>query len=53
MRQKLNLTLPEDLIEEMKIQAVKEKRAFSEIVEDLCREYLNRQVKVKAKTKSK
>jgi metal-responsive CopG/Arc/MetJ family transcriptional regulator len=51
MRQKLNLTLPEDLIEEMKIQAVKEKRAFSEIVEDLCREYLDRQKKGKGKSK--
>ncbi len=51
-RQKLNLT-PEELIEEMKIQAVKEKRPFSVIVEELCREYLDRQVKVKLKTKSK
>ena len=53
MREKLNLTLPGDLIEKVKIQAVKEKRTVSEIVEELCREYLDRQVKVKVKTKSK
>ena len=40
IRQKLNLICPEDLIKEMKIQAVREKYAFSEIVEDLCRKYL-------------
>jgi metal-responsive CopG/Arc/MetJ family transcriptional regulator len=51
MREKLNLTLPDDLIEQIKIQAVKEKRAVSEIVEQLCREYLERQVKVKSKSK--
>jgi metal-responsive CopG/Arc/MetJ family transcriptional regulator len=51
MRQKLNLTLPEGMIEEMKIQAVREKRAVSEIVEELCRQYLGRQKKAKRKTK--
>ena len=51
MRQKINLTLPEDMIEEMKIQAVREKRAVSEIVEELCRQYLAHQKKAKHKTK--
>jgi len=52
MRQKLNLTLPEEMIEEMKIQAVPEKRAVSEIVEELCRQYLDRQKIAKGKAKS-
>jgi len=51
MRQKLNLTLPEGMIEEMKIRAVREKRAVSEIVEELCRQYLGRQKKAKRRAK--
>jgi CopG-like RHH_1 or ribbon-helix-helix domain, RHH_5 len=50
MREKLNLTLPPAMIEELKIQAVREKRAVSEIVEELCRQYLDRQ---KSKGKGK
>jgi len=53
MRQKLNLTLPEDLIEQMKIQAVREKRAVSLIVEDLCQQYLQEQREKKAGTNKK
>jgi hypothetical protein len=49
----LNLTLEPELIEEIKIQAVREARSVSDIVRDLFREYLDRQVKVKIKKKSK
>ena len=50
MRKKaINITLPEDLLKEAKIQAVREDRTFSEIVEDLLREYLD---KTKRKGKS-
>jgi hypothetical protein len=43
MREKLNLILPPAMIEELKIQAVREKRAVSEIVEEVYRQYLDRQ----------
>jgi plasmid stability protein len=49
----LNLTLESELIEEIKIQAVREARSVSDIARDLFREYLDRQVKVKVKAKSK
>ena len=42
MRRKLTLSVDEQLTEAMKIQAVKEKRDVSDIVEDLFREYLKR-----------
>jgi len=53
MREKINLTLPADLIEKVKIQAVREKRAVSEIVEELLGKYLNEQRPVREKGKSK
>lgn len=53
MKYKLTLTIDEKLVEEIKIQAVREKRTVGEITEELYREYLDRQVKVKLKTKSK
>jgi len=40
-------------VKEAKIQAVREDRTFSEIVEQVLREYLDRQMKVKVKSKSK
>jgi hypothetical protein len=48
----LNLTLPEELIDEIKIQAVREKRTVSEIAEGLFRKHLDQeQKKVKGKSK--
>jgi metal-responsive CopG/Arc/MetJ family transcriptional regulator len=47
----INITLPEELIQETKIQAVRENRTFSQIVEQLLREYLEPQ-KGKKKAKS-
>ena len=38
----VNITLPEDLVQEVKIQAVRENTTFSQIVEELLREYLNK-----------
>jgi len=49
----LNLSLETELIEEIKIQAVREGRTVSDIAREVFREYLDRQVKVKLKTKSK
>jgi Family of unknown function (DUF6364) len=42
MRRKLTLSVDEQLTEAMKIQAVKERRDLSDIVEQLFREYLKR-----------
>ncbi len=53
MRQKLNLTLPEETIAKMKIQAIPEKGAISEIVEELCRQDLDRQKRAQGKAISK
>ena len=39
----INITLPEDLLKEAKIQAVREDRNFSDIVEALLRDYLDKQ----------
>ena len=44
----LNLTFEKELIEEIKIQAVREGRSVSEIARHLFREYLDRQKKVKS-----
>jgi len=41
-RKKLTLSVDEQLTESMKIQAVREKRDVSDIVEQLFREYLKR-----------
>jgi hypothetical protein len=48
MRQKVTLSIDEELYREMKIQAVREDRDVSTITEELYREYLKR-----TKTKSK
>ncbi len=45
MRRKLTLSVDEQLTEDMKIQAVKEKRDLSDIVEQLFREYLKKRSK--------
>ena len=47
-RQKVTLSIDEDLYREMKIQAIKEDRDVSTITEDLSRDYL-KQAKGKAK----
>jgi hypothetical protein len=52
MKHKFTLNIDEQLVEEIKIQAVREKRTVGEITEQLYREYLDRQVKVKLKKKS-
>jgi hypothetical protein len=52
MKQKITLTLNDKLIEEMKIQAVREKRSVSEITEVMLQEYLNRLKNKKGKSKS-
>ena len=53
MKHKFTLNIDEQLVEEIKIQAVREKRTVGEITEQLYREYLDRQVKVKVKPRSK
>ena len=47
MRKKLTLSVDENLIREMKIQALKENRDVSDIVEELFKEYLRRGKKKK------
>ena len=42
MRQKVTLSLDEDLYREMRLQAVREDRDVSTITEELYREYLKR-----------
>ncbi len=39
---KLTLNVEEDLIEKMKLQAVRDKRSLSDITEELYRDYLKR-----------
>lgn len=51
MKYKLTLTINEKLVEEIKIQAVRERRTVGEITEELYREYLDRQKKAKARSK--
>ena len=53
MEQKLTLNIDDKLIEEVKVLAVRENRSLSNLTEDLYRERLERQVKVKLKSKSK
>ena len=48
MRQKVTLSIDEDLYREMRLQAVREDRDVSTLTEELYREYLKRS---KAKTK--
>jgi len=50
MKQKITITLDACVIEEIKIQAVREKRSFGEITEEMLKEYLSR---VKSKGKGK
>jgi len=49
MRQKLTLSIDESLVQRIKVQAVMENRDVSDITEELYREYLDRQGKVKLK----
>jgi hypothetical protein len=42
MKQKITLTIDDTLIENIKIQAVRDKRSVSDITEELYREYLKR-----------
>ena len=44
---KLTLWVHEDLIEAIKIQAIREKRSVSRITEELYREYLGKKAKQK------
>ena len=53
LKHKFTLNIDEQLVEEIKIQAVREKRTVGEITEQLYREYLDRHVKVKVEWKSK
>ena len=52
MKQQLVLTIQDDLIEKMKLQAVLDKRSVSDITEELYREFLIRR-KREGKGKSK
>jgi len=52
MKQKITLTLNDKLIEEIKIQAVREKRNVSEITEEMLHEYLDRLKKGKRKPRN-
>jgi hypothetical protein len=52
MKEKLNLYLEAKLIEEIKLQAVREKRSVSQIVEQLIEKYLGGLRKGKGKSKS-
>jgi predicted CopG family antitoxin len=50
MKQQLTLTIQDDLIEKMKLQAVLEKRSVSDITEELYQKWLATEVKVKKKS---
>ncbi|MCI0418840.1 MAG: DUF6364 family protein [Acidobacteria bacterium] len=52
MKYKLTLTIDEELVEEIKIQAVRERRTVGEITEELYRDYLDRKKRAKGKSKS-
>jgi Family of unknown function (DUF6364) len=52
MKQKITLTIQDNLVEKMKIQAVLDKRSVSDITEELYQEYLDRRKK-EGKRKSK
>jgi hypothetical protein len=52
MRQKLTLSIDEALIQSIKIQAVMENRDVSDITEELYREYLDRKMKRKIRSRS-
>ena len=52
MKRQLTLTIEDTLTEKIKIQAVRERRSVSDITEELYREYLDRQKKLKGKRKS-
>jgi len=49
VKQKFTLNIENTLIQKMKIEAVLAKRSVSNITEELYKEYLYRQKKVKAK----
>ena len=40
-KQKFTTTIDADLLEQIKIQAIKEKRSVSDILEDLIKNYIN------------
>jgi hypothetical protein len=53
MKQQLTLTIQDNLVEKMKLQAVLDKRSVSDITEELYREFLGRRKKEgKGKSKS-
>jgi uncharacterized protein DUF6364 len=53
MKQQLTLTIQDNLIEKMKLQAVRDKRSLSDITEELYQEFLDRRKKEgKGKSKS-
>jgi hypothetical protein len=52
MKQKFSLTIDDALIEKIKIQAILDKRSVSDITEELYEEYVDRQKKVRGKSKS-
>ena len=45
MKHKITLTIQDNLVEKMKIQAVLDKRSVSDITEELYQEYLDRRKK--------
>ncbi len=45
MKEKINLTIDGKVIEEVKVQAIREHRSVSDIVEELLREYLKQHKK--------
>jgi|SoiMethySBSTD1v2_1073268.scaffolds.fasta_scaffold99343_3 predicted CopG family antitoxin len=53
MKQKITLTIQDDLIEKMKLKAVLDKRSVSDITEELYQKWLGTEVNVKIKKKSK
>ena len=52
MKERINLSMDEKVIESARLQAVLQKRTVSEIVEELLRQYLERLEKKKSKVKS-
>jgi hypothetical protein len=45
MKQKITLSVDAKVIEEVKVRAIREHRSFSDIVEELLREYLKQNKK--------
>ena len=53
MKQKLTLNIEGELIEEIKIQAVRERRSLSDLTETLYRQHIDKQKKEKGRQKPK